>query len=856
MTRRTSMSRGRSRVSVGASIVAVAVLAWAVVIAADGGSGSASTGGVRGTAFSRGADGTVESEGSEEILSIAREQLLTRTLPSGPSANIAEARMAALRSAEARGVTGGTWQEVQDVPYDADDPEYRDPIISNSGGGSGLVTGRMTALAVDGDIVYAGGADGGVWRSDDDGDTWEPITDHLKSLSSGALAVDPVDHSVWYGTGEANTAFENYLGTGVYRSMDGGDTWERIGGKQFVGTMVARLTFDGTGKVYAATSTGVYRRPVERDPAKPWTAVLRPGNPEPYGLFRIANDVQVRPGTGGQTVIANVAWRDSHTSYNGFYVSTQGGGPGTWSRVITDGIDRRDIGRAEFAYSADGSKLYTVVESIQNYNFNPESALMGIYVSNSGDVTGPWKLKADYAKLAKSPGSALKLNQGYAPGIQVWYNQFIGVDPADPLHVYMGLEEVYETTDGGTSWRTVGPYWNFGLPCSAGGDLDNCPPTTHPDQHVVAFSDSQVWIGNDGGIYSRDLQGATGWDNHNADLRTLQYYYGGVGEVEGGLAYSGGLQDNGGSLLLPGDATMVSPFGGDGGDVIVDPNDGLRIVHEYVGLDMWSTTNGGQTDGSERAFEEITPACGAFTYTPDPCDPNPRFIAPFDADVNDIDHWVAGGQYVWETHEGWDTRCGSSSCDWEIVHDTGDGNQVTAVVANGGTIYAGWCAFGCNPSPFFSTGIDTNFGGHWHTIAGPDVDYRYDKLPQRYVFNLTVDPDDDGHIFAVYSAYSRRWIPGAGRGVVFESHNGGRRWTNITGDLPDAPGDDLVIAGHRLILSTDVGVFSTRSARPGVWTRFGTGLPNAVTGDLTVTPDGTMLVAVTHGRGMWQIAMP
>jgi photosystem II stability/assembly factor-like uncharacterized protein len=855
MSDRSSTSRGRPRVSMIATVLALSVVAWAVVIAAGGGTAPAQQRGLRATAFTRTTEGTVESDGAEEIQSIAREQLLTRTLPGGPSVDIASARLAALRSAADRRGVPGAWQEVQTVPYYSDDPDYRDPIISNSGAGSGNVTGRMTALAIDGDTVYAGGADGGVWRSDDGGDSWTPITDDLPSLSSGSLAINPDDHSVWYGTGEANTAFENYLGTGVYRSTDGGDTWQRIGGLQLVGSMVARVTFDGYGMVYAATSSGVYRRPVDRDPAERWTPVLQPGVPEPYG-FRYTNDVQVRPGTEGQVVIANVAWRGGHTSYNGFYRSSEGGDPGTWERVGTEGIKRRDIGRTEFAYTPDGSALFAVVESIRNYNFNPESALMGVYVSNSGSLKGPWKLKADYAKLAKSPGSALKLGQGYAPGIQVWYNQFIGVDPADPNHIYLGLEEVYESADGGTHWTTIGPYWNFGLQCAQGGDLDNCPKTTHSDQHVIAFDDEQVWVGNDGGIYSRDLQGATAWENHNADLRTLQYYYGGVGEVDGGLAYSGGLQDNGGSLLLPGAGTMVSPFGGDGGDVIVDPNDGLRVVHEYVGLDMWSTTNGGQTDGSERAFEEITPSCYAFTYTPSPCDPNPRFIAPFDADVNDIEHWVAGGQFVWETHEGWDTRCSSDDCDWVKVHNTGGGNQVTAVVANGDTIYAAWCAAGCNADPGFATGIDTNYGGTWHQIAGPDENYTGAKLPQRYVFNLTVDPEDDAHLYAIYSAYSRRWIPGAARGVVFESHNAGNRWTNITGDLPDAPGDDLVIADGSLVLSTDVGVFITDSADPGVWLRFGTGLPNAVAGDLTVTPDGSMLVAVTHGRGMWQIPMP
>ena len=77
---------------------------------------------------------------------------------------------------------------------------------------------------------------------------------------------------------------------------------------------------------------------------------------------------------------------------------------------------------------------------------------------------------------------------------------------------------------------------------------------------------------------------------------------------------------------------MVSPFGGDGGDVIVIRPTAMQSSHEYVDNDMWLTTNGGQSDGSTAAWREITPSCYAFTYTPDPCDPNPRFIAPFEAD--------------------------------------------------------------------------------------------------------------------------------------------------------------------------------------------------------------------------------
>ena len=143
----------------------------------------------------------------------------------------------------------------------------------------------------------------------------------------------------------------------------------------------------------------------------------------------------------------------------------------------------------------------------------------------------------------------------------------------------------------------------------------NCPPTTHPDQHAIAFGSGQVWVGNDGGIYSRPLTGGR-WRNHNRDLRALQYYYGGTGKLNGGVAYWGGLQDNGGSFLRTNQPTMVSPFGGDGGDTIVDPNNANRAVQEYVDNDMWLTTNGGRSDGSTSAWREISPACAARSRTP------------------------------------------------------------------------------------------------------------------------------------------------------------------------------------------------------------------------------------------------
>lgn len=770
--------------------------------------------------------------------------------------------LTAFQQGQALPLVGGAWTELTTKRYDSDDANYRDPVFSNGGGGSGLVTGRMSALAVQANgTLWAGAADGGVWKSTNGGSTWTPKFDTQGSLSIGAIAVNPADQSVWVGTGENNTAFENYRGIGVPRSSDGGSTWSIVGGSELDGTTIGRLTFDGRGNVYAATSFGLWRRSTSTAASGSWTLMFDAatfGFPKiPYG-FSMANDVQVRPGTNGQVIIANMSWR-SGAAYDGIYQSSDGGS--TWGRVKTGGaINDSDIGRTSLSYSSDGSKLYALVESprmINSFTQSGGNVLQGIYVSPTGDAAGPWNKIAESSKLANS-GSALKSYRGYAPGVQAWYNQFIAVDPTDADHVYVGLEEVFETTDGGTTWKTIGPYWNFTLPCYANG-ADTCPKTTHPDQHAIAFAGNTVYVGNDGGVWSRDKRNhEIEWNDLNATLRTLQYYYAGAGRVSGGDAVWGGLQDNGESLLLPNLSTMVSPFGGDGGDTLVDPNNGDRAVVEYTDLDMALTTNGGRSDGSTVAFIEMTPSCFAFTYTPSPCDPNPRFIAPFRADVQSIDHWVSGGQYVWDNQgKGWDTRCSASACDWKIAYNTGSGNSTTAIAVNGAVTYAGWCGpTGCNPlvssttGQGFRRGIATNFSGTWKELS-------MSSLPLRYVNGLTVDPNNAAHVYAVFGGFSRHWVPNAGVGHVFETRDGGETWTDISGNLPDAPADDLLIVNGKLVLATDVGAFIASATAPTVWSRYGSGLPNSAIYDFSLgQANGGYIIAATHGRGLWKIALP
>jgi hypothetical protein len=796
-----------------------------------------------------------DAEGNFDVLEQADQYAEARTAPADTVD--AGAFSQGYAAYKALPVTPGTWTQLTTGPYDSDARNYRDPVWSNSGGGAGHVAGRTTALAADGSTLYAGGADGGVWKKVGNG-AWQPLTDDAPTLSTGALLVDP-SHGLWVGTGEANTNSDSYAGIGVLYSADGGATFTRVGGDELNNHTIGRLVYDN-GFVLAATSRGLYRHSATTTSGA-WTPVLKEGTaPLPASCSQsggasssaFVSDVAVKPGTSGGEVDAVVGWR-AGSNCNGFYASTDGGQ--TFSPVkVTGAINEADLGRATIAWSADGSKIYALVQSASLFNHPSAQAggteLQGIYESDRS-FAGPWNKVAEATKLMNA-GSALKSQNGYKPGVQGWYNQFLAVDPANANHVFLGLEEVFETKDGGTSWNAVGPYWNFGLPCSANG-LDSCPPTTHADQHAVAIANGQVYVGDDGGVYTRGLTSSSPFASLNDGLDTLQYYYADAGPVAGGDAYWGGLQDNGESLLRPGSSTMVSPFGGDGGDTYVDKTDGDKAINEYTGLDMALTTNGGVSDGTTPSYREISPSCSAFTYTPSPCDPSPRFIAPFEADQTNPTHWIAGGEFVWDNqNKGWNTTCSASGCDWKIVGDTGAGHSVTQLSMANGTWYAAWCGGGCNGSTF-TRGILTNVGGTVHQLTLPS------SFPNRFIQGLTVDSTNVNHVYAVFSSFSRRWTGdfSAGEGHVFETNDGGATWTDISGNLPDIPGDDILITSSgKLVVASDVGVMVSTSLHGGTWTRLGSNLPNVSVNDLQLIDGGTKILAATHGRGLWTIPTP
>ena len=793
------------------------------------------------------------SGGDDDLMDTMAAYNAERTAPAGYLTG--DAIGAAAQQAARIRSTPGYWQQFTTQAYNAEPAGYTDPIWSNAGAGFSIVGGRVTALAQTPDGAwFAGAADGGVWRSWDQGGHWTPVTDNLPDMSTGALAVDPVTGALWLGTGEANESQDSYQGDGVWVTYNDGRSWQNVGGKSDpIGPRtIFRLSFDQFGDAYAATNNGLFRWDAFRHS---WSEVLAPAGATDFPPYdQQVTDVAVVPGTHGRDVIAAIGWHGpGNTTYNGFYESTDSGH--TFAMVTPGGdVVASDIGRTTFAYSRDGSKLYAIVQSQAMIAAGDESVLQGVYVASGSNghaasVSGPWTKIGDEQTLSAS-GSALGVGSGYGVGVQAWYNQDLAVDPANPAHVYIGLEEVFESTNAGQSWVTASPYWNYGLACGA-----SCPNATHPDQHSMMIAGGKIVIGNDGGVYSRplsDTQMYGDWTDLNATLHNLQFYDARAGRLSGRTTQVvGGLQDNGTLVDSTTSAQAIEPAGGDGFDVIVDPANASNWVGEYTYGALYSTTDNGVTLNSGGSFT----CAGQATVGQKPnanCDPNPRFVMPLIQDQQNASTWIGGGEDVWVSTSGWSTTCASqATCNWTPVYDTGSGHSVTALssAGNGKVIYAAWVAGGGNPGPAFASGIATNYGGTWHQVSTTG-------LPDRYISGVTVDPANPAHAYAIFNGYSRRFIPGGGNGHVFETRNGGSTWTDISGNLPDVASDALVISHGQLVLATDAGVYTAREFG-GTWTRWfhlGHGLPNVAVDDITAGPNG-YVYAATHGRGVWRFRL-
>jgi len=301
---------------------------------------------------------------------------------------------------------------------------------------------------------------------------------------------------------------------------------------------------------------------------------------------------------------------------------------------------------------------------------------------------------------------------------------------------------------------------------------------------------------------------------------------------------------------------MVSNFGGDGGDVLVDPENGCNIVQEYVVLTMEVTQTCGNP-GSSHPNAFLDPS-DATTYDISPPDVNAQFIAPFTANDKNIDQWIAAGTSLWYQDKGFAIRHGS---EWQRIYSLpSPALTFTAVAYSGDSLIATWCGPCSNGgAPFGRGAVVGTFDEATKTWSVTSLNLPADGsvVPNRTLQGAAINPNDSNDMFLGINGFSRRYTegPGAGVGHVYESKDGGATWTDISANIPDIPVNDVVVLPNgSLVVATDLGVVY-RAAGQSQWTRFGSGLPTTTVMDLSVGPDGNLYVG-THGRGIWRIALP
>jgi photosystem II stability/assembly factor-like uncharacterized protein len=403
------------------------------------------------------------------------------------------------------------------------------------------VGGRTLALAVApgrDNIVYAGLADGGVFKTTDGGLTWVGLNDGLPSLAVKSLVLDPTNPNIVYaGTGEGYFNIDAAIGQGVMKSTDGGATWTF---STPFAQYVNRLAIDprAPATLFAATRTGVFKT---TDANATWRLVFSGHN---------CIDLTLDP-ENPQTVVIAVWDRAANQTENGIWRTTDGGA--TWARVSA-GLPRGDLsGRAALARSPSNPRiLYAGIAQP-----NTSLPVMGIWKSADGGAT--WN------QIAGTPSYC---------GSQCWYDSELTVHPANPDIVFAGGLFLWKTVDGGVTW--------------ARSDTG-----VHVDHHSLAFGGSNrdvIYSGNDGGVF-RSTDGGTTWSAMNYGLGGTQFYALAVSPTDPSITY-GGTQDNG-TQKGSGAGGFQQVLGGDGMVPLVDPTDPMFVYAESQNGGLARSTNGG-----------------------------------------------------------------------------------------------------------------------------------------------------------------------------------------------------------------------------------------------------------------------
>ncbi len=373
------------------------------------------------------------------------------------------------------------------------------------------MSGRITSIDAVNDnpqIIYAGSASGGLWKSTNEGISWKPIFDNEKASSIGAVKIHQANPDIiWVGTGEGNPRNSCTMGYGIYKSLDAGRTWQAMGLENT--KAIHRIIIHPTNPdiVYVAAIGSPWGEHPERgvfktiDGGKTWEKILFLNNKTG------AADMVLDPSNPNKLLVA--MWehfRDpwffkSGGEASGLYVTLDGGK--SWKkRTSEDGLPEGDLGRIGLAIAPSNSnKMYAIVESKKN----------AMYASEDGGFR--WKKVTDKGDFGNRP----------------FYYSEIYVSPKNENLLYSLWTYVSKSEDGGRTWENIADYGN----------------RVHPDHHAWWISPNNpdfMLNGNDGGMnITRD--GGKTWQFVDA-IPVGQFYHINV-DMQTPYNIYGGMQDNG-----------------------------------------------------------------------------------------------------------------------------------------------------------------------------------------------------------------------------------------------------------------------------------------------------------------------
>jgi photosystem II stability/assembly factor-like uncharacterized protein len=683
--------------------------------------------------------------------------------------------------------------------------------------------GRVVAVAGHPAVpatFYFGACAGGVWKTSDGGAYWENISDgFFKTSAVGAIAVAPSDpHVIYVGTGEACIRSNVSHGDGVYRSSDGGRTWENIGlaDTRHIGRV--RVHPRDADCVYVAAlghawgrnrERGIFR---SRNGGRSWEHVLF--RSEGAGAADLSLDSQ------NPRVLYAAVWQAQRSPWgmasggpdSSLYKSTDGGD--SWTDISRNpGLPRGVLGRIGVAVSAaDGRRVYAVIEADDG----------ALFRSDDGGAT--WQRGSEEPGLRGRP----------------WYYMHVFADPTDVDTVWVADYSLWKSTDGGRSFAEVA--------------------TPHGDNHDLWIDpgDSRRMIeGNDGGACV-SFNGGQSWSSiYNQP--TAQFYHVCADDQRPYRVY-GSQQDNW-AISLPSQShrgaitatDWVQPGGGESGYIAVKPGDPAIVVGGSVGSGpgMGRLIHYDHRSGQERVISVWPEAYGMGIA---PAEHRYRFQWTFPVFYSRWDPrelWIAGNRVFRSLDEGQS---------WEVASPDLTRNDPDKLGSSGGPITQDnsgaemYCTiFALAESRFerevLWAGTDDGLvhlsrdrGQTWRPVTPPE-------LPEWTLISM-IEPSS--HERATCYVAATRYKHDDPRPLLFKTADYGRTWERIIEGLPDgeitrAIREDPARRGL-LYAGTETGLWTSIDDGRS-WHPLRAELPVAPIYDLVVKD--TDLVVATHGRSFW-----